>query len=350
MGKRSRFIKRFLPVLGLVFFCQFILVAQETIREPNVLVYHSLLMGEENASFKIELEDHLSSALAGEHFNAILMDGETGVTELIGSALWMGAFFIIEILESRSDDNCHILLRAYSSWDGALIGEEAYLLPSHAMPDDLALGEIIIPIMTDHLHSEEARDLARQLGEGISLSRELASEPEPSREESSEKNHFVFLLDLGGHISTFESADYFKTAITPAFRCLFRQYDSRFSLFYGGVVRFTGFTAEGDNRESSGALWSLGAEVGIESPPSGRFRYFTRMSGGASYLTMETETDGTLGKFLPSLSCGMGASLSFTDNLSGILALDYALFAEESVLLTGFIPSLGISYFLNNDK
>ncbi len=304
-------------------------------------------------------------------FNSIFIENDSSVINVIDSGLFMGAFFVIEIIYIDSDDKKNLCIRAYSTWDKALIDEEKNVFSRFDEEAFLVSGMTLPPILREYLNTDEARDLASQLnmvyekygepavaagmteetggeaGESRAEDVPLSRPPEENQvmiPEEERDNDFLISLKGGALISTFESAEYFSYARSLSLEGLYRYALPRSYLEGGILVHYDGFTAKGINGETRSSLCSMGAVLGWEPHLSDRFRLFGEGVFGGSLLLMEDGEEDLRGKIIPFVSGGMGTGVNFSRHWGAVLTVDYMLYLEESVNLSGFCPAFGVGY------
>ena len=341
-------------------------------REPNVLVCTSLMNVREPRPDIISLLNRqVSGNLYAGGFNSIFIENDSSVINVIDSGLFMGAFFVIEIIYIDSEDLKNLCIRAYSTWDKALITEEKNVFSRFDEEAFLVSGMTLPPILREYLNTDEARDLASQLnmvyekyGEPVvdaGIAAETGLEPGESGAEEvplslppeenllkipeqERENDFLLSLKGGALISTFESAEYFSYARALSLEGLYRYAFPRSYLKGGFLLQYDGFTARGINGEARSYLCSMGAVLGWEPRLSERFRLFGEGVFGGSLLLMDDGEEGLRGKIIPFVSGGMGTGLNFSRHWGTVFSVDYTLYLEESVNLSGFSPAFGVGY------
>ena len=340
------------------------------------------MIDKQNPEISGILNNRISENLSSEGFNSIIIDGETSVTDSIGNALFIGAFFIIEIIHVNNTEGI-FSVRAYSTWDGAFIGEERAVITNFNDDAYISLGLSLVPILNEKLKTEEALVMAEKLRKALeadtvsepevpdvetadvdtepdkpavetaiaeeeinTLEQTAAEEPVPAVDETTtrSKNGGLVLLESGAFISSFNAAEYFSTAFSATLKGYYRFVNKRISYETGGLINFIPFTMKGAAAEAESYMCSLGCEMGIESKIDGDFFCFYRIAGGGSYLFMNTTEQGLLKKLLPFASGEIGSGLMLGEHWSLALAVNYSIFFEESLLINGFTPSLGINY------
>ena len=105
------------------------------------------------------------------------------------------------------------------------------------------------------------------------------------------------------------------------------------------------FSAVGVTDTASNFLIPLGIDVRYELD-AGAFRPFLHVAGGPAVLVMVTGAQGTLTDLLPFLKSGIGLDVSITPWLGICAQADYDVYFEMPYLLTGFSPTLSMSFRL----
>ncbi len=71
---------------------------------------------------------------------------------------------------------------------------------------------------------------------------------------------------------------------------------------------------------------------------------YVRMSGGGTLFMINTNNSGLQSTVIPYFSAGLGADFYFIKHFGIALIANYSIYFEESTLISGFLPSLGINF------
>ena len=359
----------------------FVLFSQVQDKEPNILVY--LHSEDIDSDLKDVISKSISLELGNSGFNVINIENNTEMATLMETAEWMGAFFILEGIYSIKEKIVSFDFNCYSVWDGETlisVSNKNSLSLSTDQYIESALAEII-PVIQDNLYIVEQIKLAakaeqKQIQEEVidqepvitteyipdqkELDQQLfadnilvVEDPETSNDDKeiltetvSRKSPGPFTISavIAPFVTTGEATEYFTQGVDISFFGGYRFTNSRAYLAPGIFAVMDHFTAEGESVSSNNFLLSAGPEIrgGIS------FNYITdiffRFGFGGSVLMMNADNTGYRNMLIPSLTMGLGFNYYFMENLGVSISSNYSLFLESSMIISGFLPSVGVNY------
>lgn len=115
--------------------------------------------------------------------------------------------------------------------------------------------------------------------------------------------------------------------------------------FTAGVFMLVNrFNSEGVLIGAENTFLTFGPEIRVMYEINSRLSFYTNASAGGTVFVMKSDVDVSKSTMLPHLSAGAGLLNIYTPQLSGFFHMRFSLYFEESVLITGFSPGLGINY------
>ena len=357
--------------------------AEEDSRKPNVLVFTQNRTNDKDIPRRIN--SILSSRLKDQELNAIEIEDDIRTEELLENAAWMGAFFVIEADYDLKPKSLYMELNCYSAWDKQLlcsVHNEHLISTKPEQITDRAMDKII-PVIISALESvksapppgwdwwkededvpvEEEQELPPDTAEPESPEMEVPPSPEtgkpnnreglPSTEKEtdqgdSELQKSRILISLAGAplIATAESSEYFDYGFHMSLFGGYRLLTAPVDLIAGGRFGWDSFKAEGVLADSDNNICYFGPELqaGLSVRRGGRV--YVRMSGGLSYLFMDTEYTGPEYTTLPYFSIGLGTEIMLNQRFGLLYSGDYTLHFEETTVFSGFYPSIALSLYL----
>jgi hypothetical protein len=252
-----------------------------------------------------------------------LIPGKGDPDNLLLQGIEQGASFVIECLYFNSDEELSLLLKCYRIEDKRVIASvkrncEIGLNMDITITE--AVGEILVllkeeDIVPTELIINEPLDIAFQASAGFSP-----------------------------FLATGESSSYFKTGFMPEILVGVKISTDYGFLGFGLYSSLNYFQAEGVLVSSENYVVSLGPEfrIGLDVTPA--LGVFLRISSGGAFFQMYSENGDAGSTIVPYFSGGVGASLQFNSFMGVILSTNYHLYFENSLLFTGFSPSLGLNF------
>ena len=115
--------------------------------------------------------------------------------------------------------------------------------------------------------------------------------------------------------------------------------------FYAGLfILANRFSSEGILISSDNTFLTFGPETRVLFNLTDQLLFFTNAALGITVFMMKSDVENTRSTVLPHLSFGAGAEKIFDQQWSGYLHLRYSFYFEESLLITGFSPSVGVNF------
>lgn len=369
--------KRLLVILSLLLYGPICLFPQNTKKEPNIVVYtHS---GEQvtDESIKTFMNTTVSSQLRQAALNAIIIEHETTLSELLESAGWLGAFFLVDISYTRASDNYTVELNGYSTWDKMNIvsREQAGTTGDEQTADYSRIIDEVIQVINEYLETEVVQTLISEMEEELDYEEEevAAVMPEDPPAETSEdppeeipieppteplEKHlvkkaagsFIITAEAAPFVAVGEATEYFTLGLNSAILGGYSFSLPAGILNTGLAVEVFSFNALGVQTDAQNIIVSLGAEVQYFPNVERIASTYYKLAGGAGYFVVNTVSTDTLTKIIPYIAFGTGAVFQLTGIFGVYAGIDFHLYIERSTVISGFSPSLGIYLRLNRDK
>lgn len=197
-------------------------------------------------------------------------------------------------------------------------------------------------------------DLISQLNDLINNNPDLIRQPEvevaepiiEDKPDVSNFKHLSFSMSVASFLTTGDAANYFKNGIKPELNIAYR-FEQDFGYYYLGINSSINiFKAQGLIYSSENMLISAGPVIGIGIDTNSVFDISAFISSGLTMFRMSSESKNTDSTFIPYLSGGFGFNAKFSDNFALNIKAGYDVYFEESVLITGFSPSVGITMYI----
>jgi hypothetical protein len=176
----------------------------------------------------------------------------------------------------------------------------------------------------------------------------VATEPVPAEtviaggvipaERTAEGSRLVFAADVGLFLAAGEAGRYLKTGYSPSF---FAGYAYRPGLSLGLMTNVLLFRAEGYAAEANGFILSASPELRLMPANSGPLKTGFRGGVGAALFSVTGGDGEARTKIIPAAEAGMVIEVP-AGRLLLQLFLDYTLYYENSSLLYGFSPRVGL--------
>jgi hypothetical protein len=369
--------KRVILSLSLLFVLSIPLYSQEIVREPNILVYtHSgdEVLGE---SLKTYFDTTAADHLQKEGLNAVIIEEAASLSDLLKSAAWVGAFFLVEIIHTSEEGTYVFEMNAYSTWDEVRIVSRQLTGSGgdEQAADYFPVMNEVVEVINEYLQTEEVQTLIAELEaevevfdpqedsaeeetevETIQEESEVPSEEKPSEdtspaqsqtditEELEKKPPGQFTLSLEGapFFAVGEVASLFPVGLDLSLLGGYNVNTKIGTLNLGFIIDFFYFKAQGIRLDTQNMIFSLGAEARY-FPNEGTFAStYYRLAAGAGMFVVISETSELLIKALPYAAVGTGALFGFSPNFGMYAGVDYHIYIEGSTVISGFSPSLGL--------
>ncbi len=114
--------------------------------------------------------------------------------------------------------------------------------------------------------------------------------------------------------------------------------------FYGGIFLLANkFSSEGVLISSDNTFLTFGPEARILFSLSEQLTFFTDAALGTTVFMMKSDIEDTRSTMFPYFSFGGGVEKQVSRLWKGYVHLRYSFYFEQSVLITGFSPALGVN-------
>lgn len=197
-------------------------------------------------------------------------------------------------------------------------------------------------------------DLISQLDDLIKNNPDLIRQPEVEvvepvivdEPEISDFKKLSFSISVASFLTTGDASGYFKNGIKPELNITYR-FEQDFGYFYTGVnTSINIFKAQGILYSSENMLISAGPVFGIGINTNSMVDITAFISSGMTMFRINSESKVEDSTFIPYLSGGLGFNADISSNFALSIKAGYDVYFEESVLITGFSPSVGITVYI----
>ncbi len=172
--------------------------------------------------------------------------------------------------------------------------------------------------------------------------REPLEKDDPGVQEQRER--WALSLGFGPYLSFGESSDYFRYGLMPDAHGEYRLLHDAGYVGLGLSASVNLAKADGILFDADLLLASLGSELRMGYYINRSLEFFFSLSGGGSYMLLERSGANSSYAFLPYGSAGLGFSMDILSRLALYLSSEYMVYFEESVIISGFVPSAGFSF------
>lgn len=276
------------------------------------------------------------------------------------------ASFIIENIYSTADGVLDVEVNCYR-----VEGNEKIYSSSEIIELDLNLDisvkavavEMVKAINSDiSAHPEKVVEIEPETAEERDEKTVLIEEPETSeiKEEESvtvlpetvsyRPDKILKPLSISAGFSPFLAvgavSDYFKIAYVPDISASYRLGTSFGYWSIGLFASLNYFEATGLLVSSENLLISLGPELKLGVDINSLMSLFVKLNGGVSLYMINRNNEGYENTFVPVFSGGLGLSFDIVPSFSISIAADFAFYIESSILISGFMPAIGVHFNL----
>ena len=357
-GKKLLYLSIFI-----LLFNNSIVFSQTRDKEPNILVYIYSSDADIGSALKDDISKSISNKLKIAEFNVIRIENDTAITELLETAEWMGAFFVIEVLFSVKADSILFDISCYSVWDSEILISVSSETETSLLDEDIKekLDEVI-PIIQKNLYVIEQQILAEEIVREKELEQEQAleedqeseqvakveqeavSEPEFIKEKEQGPKPFIIQAGVAPVIATGGAAKYFTVGVEFSLFGGYSFANPLGCLTLGLSTTINYFKSEGVLITSDIFLFSVGPELRFDMGVNSFAAILFRLSSGGALLMVNVNNSGYRNMLIPFISVGLGAGFSISDFFGFSVISNYSVYMERSTPISGFIPTLEIYY------
>ncbi|HAK44694.1 MAG TPA: hypothetical protein DCO79_02070, partial [Spirochaeta sp.] len=146
--------------------------------------------------------------------------------------------------------------------------------------------------------------------------------------------------------STFITADYFDIGFNASACGEYYFYPAGYSLTLGGLFDFTFFNASGISEQTKNIIGSFGLTSTFSPPLRTYLSSILTVSTGVSYFRAVTDIGTAYTSVIPFFSGGIGLAAEVSPVVSLAAKVDYRVYMEKTIVLTGFLPSIALQFNL----
>lgn len=160
------------------------------------------------------------------------------------------------------------------------------------------------------------------------------------------KKYLTVSAGFSPFLTTGDASGYFTMGYMPEFYTGIRLLKDHgfIGLGLSGSVNY--FRARGILLSSDNLLISAAPEIRIGAQMNDFLGFLFRMSGGAAAFMLNKNNEGYMTAYIPYVSGGMGVSAAFSGRAGLMIMMNYTVYIESSILISGFSPSLGAFFLL----
>ena len=352
------------------------LSAQEATK-PNILVYSQGIASDGLNEALEGVNRNVSDVLGQSELNAVIIEEDTERQDLLDTAEWLDAYFLVESLYAADQDSYQLEVNAYSTWDGRMIATftTSGTIDSLGILNwDLALEEIILTIRNylqiieeenitpdDELEALSNREIeiiaAVPAAGGIPSEAPAAADTaeidDSGTEIASVSSESVripalrpiyFELTVSPLLAVGTASDLFKTGVTSVLAGGYTLMLDFGELDLGLMTELTWFHADGVLVSSENWLLSFGPDAGLGIGLGTRFRLFCGVSTGVvmSFIRVNNGDRQTLvGMFV---SGRFGGRFHFNDRFSLALTSRFTGYLLPSAPVISVQPSVTAAF------
>ncbi len=351
--------------------------SQETGKEPNIIVYSRGIGFPEDRNPIPGFNSSISKELRTAGVKAVIIEEETGTAELLETAGWLGAFFLVECRYVSDGREFLLELNAFSTWDGRQIagssaggnaGEEIDLRwPDHLADIILTIKAYLQIIEEENLTTESElaglseRDIsvaaigiaATESGPAASAEDAAGTTPEaqtaggPGNAEEAarmESGPFYAGVAAAPLIAVGAASDLFKAGLDLSISGGYTLGAGFGEIEIGGIVGGSYFYAEGVLVSSENRFLYFGPDVGLSIGASSGFRLIFGAAGGLNVAFVEVDNGERQTLFSGFLTARFGGRYEFNHVFSVSLTTDYTVVFLPSTPLTAIKPTAGMRF------
>ena len=344
------------------------LYAQETTREPNILVYTHSDDEILEESLKTYFDTTVASYLQKEGLNAVIIEEAASLSDLLKSAAWVGAFFLVEIIHITEADTYIFEMNAYSTWDEVQIvsGQLKGNAGEEQTADYFPVMNEVVEVINEYLQTEEVQTLIAEMEAGMEVpepqedtaseedklpteaeqgedpATEQAQAKEPEIEAEKPPRRFTLSLEGAPFFAVGEVASLFPLGLDLSLLGGYNVNTKIGTLNFGFIIDFFYFNAQGIRLDTKNMIVSLGAEARYFPNETTFASTYYRLAAGAGMFVVLSDTSETLIKALPYAAVGTGALFGFSPNFGMYAGVDYHIYIESTIVISGFSPSVGL--------
>lgn len=119
-----------------------------------------------------------------------------------------------------------------------------------------------------------------------------------------------------------------------------------FDFTAGLFVLVNRFNSEGVLISSENTFLTIGPEIRLAYDLNNNLSFFTNAALGGTIFILKSDVENTQSTIIPHFSAGVGIENFFHQKWSSYFHLRFSSYFEESLLITGFSPALGVNFKL----
>lgn len=375
LGPHVRLIRFLMIILSFQILIP-LLSAQEA-KKPNILVYSQGIASDGLDEALEGVNRNVSDVLEQSELNAVIIEEDTERQELLDTAEWLDAYFLVESLYAADQDSFQLEVNAYSTWDGRMIATfttNGTVDSLRILNWGLALDEIVRTIRTylqiieeedittdDELEALSDREIeiiaAVPAAGDIPAESPVAADTAEIDDSMTEIPSFspeavriptlrpiYFEVTVSPLLAVGSASNLFKTGLTSVITGGYTLMLDFGELDLGLMTELTRFHADGVLVSSENWLLSLGPDVGLGIGLGTRFRLFCGVSTGVvmSFIRVSNGDRQTLvGMFA---SCRLGGRVHFNDRFSLALTSRFTSYLLPSAPVSSVQPSVTAAF------
>ena len=209
-----------------------------------------------------------------------------------------------------------------------------------------------IGFFLDSVINEAMTDVITSIEKNIPIPSAVIEEPAETEAETydTSKKILTFSLGIAPFLTTGDASRYFTSGLEFYMFGGGKYPLKNFFLIPGLFSSILRFNSEGIILTSENYLISMGGEIRAETILNNLLSIFVQAGTGISLLIVKTDETGIQSTTMPCLFTGIVVSAEFKPGMSGTFQLRYTAVFEESVLITGFSPTVGVNIKIPRGK
>lgn len=288
-------------------------------KKPNIIVSTKQSDELSDLHFRDLIDAVISEEFAYFGFSIIFVENYKDRQELVQTAEWMDASYIIENTLYMKKSQLQWQLNCFSLQD------DTELFNSIKKAEQINSAELQIRTTFEELIPLIRKDLQPKVSDPIN------------------GNSFIIQLGAAPLIAIGDVTKYFNVGLETHLLAGYRFYPNEtFELLLGLYTGLSYFQANGILTSSQNFLTSLGPEIRLGTEVNSLMNIYVRLSSGISIFTVNTNKHGIMNTIIPYVSAGIGSDIHLSEHFGFSVLLGYSLFLEGSTIIQGFVPGAGM--------